>query len=310
MTSILPPLSDLPSSAPHSKRPRTQEEAEDEIAGLRAEVESLKVTVDLLLKEVAALKASTPASVPSQPSPSRPSYREALGEAPRSAPPIPPSDGWTEVPRSKKPLKKTPKMPESSTRTSSTKTPARSSKETRRSLKDSLEGLSATQKLKVLLRSPRTEEDRTTLVDIVTVALPLSMKAQSQPMTAWKQALQEITGHQPLLISLIHPCRAEVFFDAKVSTQARETLSQQGYLQDPVAFEERDLVRRKRAYLSGYFLPLRRATLQGLDPTQQMQILQLAETDLATRMSDPATRKQWMFQIKKDREWLQHIMQE
>jgi hypothetical protein len=68
-------------------------------------------------------------------------------------------------------------------------------------LKDSLGDLSGPDKLKVLLRSPRPEEDRTTFVDIVTATLPLSTKAQAQPMMAWKQALQEITGHQPLLVS-------------------------------------------------------------------------------------------------------------
>jgi hypothetical protein len=171
--------------------------------------------------------------------------------------------------------------------------------------------LSGPDKLKVLLRSPRPEEDRTTLVDIVTATLPLSTKAQAQPMMAWKQALQEITGHQPLLVSLINPCRAEVYLDSKVSTQVRDILSQQGYLQDPSELGERDLVRRKRAYLSGYFLPLRRAALQGLDSMQQLELLQLAEEDLSpSKHPDPITRKQWMFHIKKDRQWIEGTMEE
>jgi hypothetical protein len=174
-----------------------------------------------------------------------------------------------------------------------------------------LDGLSAADKLKVLLRSSRSEEDRTTLVDIVTATLPLSRKAQAQPVTAWKQALQGITGHQPLLVSLINPCKAELFFDVTVSTPVKDILNQQGYLLDPVELQDRDLVRRKSAYLSGYFLPLRRAALQGLDSTQQLHILDLAEKDLSpAKHPDPMSRKQWTFQIKKDRQWIQDTMAE
>ena len=277
---------------------------EDELLELRAEVEALRATVDLLLKEVAALKEPRTAPVPApptpSPAPSRPSYREAaMSGTSRN----PPSDGWTEVPRSKRSLK-TSKQPVP------VKTP--SSKATPSSLKDSLGGLSAAEKLKVLLRSPRPDHDRTTMVDIVTVNLPLSKKAQAQPMVAWKQAVKEITGHQPLLVSLVHPCRAEVYVDSAVSMEVKERLRPQGYLEeDPPELEERDLVRRKRAYLSGYFLPLRRATLQGLDPTQQLQVLQMAEADLnPSKHPDQMTRKQWMFQIKKDRQWIEGFTME
>jgi hypothetical protein len=179
-------------------------------------------------------------------------------------------------------------------------------------LKDSLGGLSAAEKLKVLLRSSKPEQERTTMVDIVTVALPLSKKAQAQPMVAWKQAVKEMTGHQPLLVSLVHPCRAELYVDSAISTEVKERLSLLGHLQEaPPELGERDLVRRKRAYLSGYFLPLRRAALQGLDPTQQLQVLQQAEADLnPIKHPDQMSRKQWMFQIKKDREWIAGVTME
>jgi len=131
-------------------------------------------------------------------------------------------------------------------------------------------------------------------------------------MVAWKQALRELTGHQPLHVSLINPCQAELYFDTKVSAAVQDSLRQQGYLMDPFELQDdRDLERRKRAYLSGYFLPLRRATLQGLDPTQQLRVLDLAEKDLSpTKHPDPVTRKQWTYQIGKDRQWIQDIMRE
>jgi hypothetical protein len=118
-------------------------------------------------------------------------------------------------------------------------------------------------------------------------------------------------GYQPRLVSLINPCKADLFFDVKVLTQVKDSLHQQGFHSDPVELQDRDLVRRKSAYLSGYFLPLRRAALQGLDPAQQLQVLDLAAKDLSpAKHPDSTTRKQWTFQIKKDRDWIQSTMAE
>ena len=272
------------------------------MANLLAEIETLKSRVNFLEKEVASLRAPSTPPAPSQSVPMPPrSYRDATAsKVPTTSNP---SEGWTQVGGTKRRAssKSKPKP--------ATKDP--SSKVTPRSLKDSLEGLSSTDKLKVLLRPPRPEQDRTTFVDIVTVTLPLSRKAQVQPMVAWKQTLQELTGHRPLLVSLINPGKAEVFYDVKVSTQVKDSLSQRGFLSDPVDLQERDLARRKSAYLSGYFLPLRRAALQGLDPSQQLQVLDLAVKDMSSPKSpDATTRKQWTFQINKDREWIQGTMAE
>jgi hypothetical protein len=187
--------------------------------------------------------------------------------------------------------------------------PSKELKTSSKSFKDSLGGLTGSEKLKVLLRVPRSEEEKTSCVEVLTVSLPLSKKAQAQPLVAWKQAILELTGHQPLLVSLIHPCRAEVYMDLKVSTTVKETLRGLGYLQDPLQLDERDLVRRKRAYLSGYFLLLRRAALQGLESNRQLELLQMVEAELSPeKYPDQSTRKQWMFQVKKDREWVQRMM--
>ena len=168
----------------------------------------------------------------------------------------------------------------------------------------SLAGLKEEDKLKILLRPSIPEAERTAKVDIVMVTLPLSKKAQLQPMTAWKQTMKAMTGHEPLLVSLVHPCRAEVYLDSKVSDQVKETLQARGYLQDSMYEpDDRDLARRKVAYLNGYFKLLRQAAFEGLTPNQQLELLDRAQKDLTpARYPSALTRKQMLFQIRRDRE--------
>jgi hypothetical protein len=172
-----------------------------------------------------------------------------------------------------------------------------------------LAGLSGTEKLKVLLRTPKSDEEKTECVEMLSIQLPLSLRAQTQPLTAWKQTLQELLGHQPLLISLINPCRGEIYLDMKDSSRAKTLL--EPYLQEPQPPGSRDLGRRAQAYLRGYFLPLRRAALAGFDPPDQLEILQRAELTLtASRYPEDSTRKRLKFQVQKDREWVEATMTE
>jgi hypothetical protein len=176
------------------------------------------------------------------------------------------------------------------------------------SLKTSLNNLNKEEKLKVLLRSPRPPEKQTSEVVIVTARLPLSMKAQAHPMVAWKQVLKELCGHRPLQISLINPCKGEIFLDSETVLAVKETLSKEGYLTDNLELVEKDLERRKQVYLNGYFLPLRREALRGFTPENQLKLLDLATADLP-KIADPLKRKQWKFQIAKDRSWIQGLME-
>jgi hypothetical protein len=84
----------------------------------------------------------------------------------------------------------------------------------------------------------------------------------------------------------------------------KQALSKGGYLLEDRPVLERDLERRKQVYLRGYFLPLRRAALAGFSPDLQLKLLEMAWTSLA-KMPDPQVRRQWQFQIKKDRSWVQ-----
>jgi hypothetical protein len=139
-------------------------------------------------------------------------------------------------------------------------------------------------------------------ISSVMVSLPFTMKARQQPMLAWKASMKALTGHPPLAISLFNPGKAEVFYDTALILSVRESLS--AYLLNEAGVQERDLQRRKTMYFKGFFLPLRRAALQGFSVEAQHQLLDLAEKDLP-RIPETDKRKQWKFHIFKDRSWLQ-----
>jgi hypothetical protein len=143
----------------------------------------------------------------------------------------------------------------------------------------------------------------------MTVTLPLSKKAQEKPMMAWKQALASLTGHVPLMVSLINPGRGEVWYDSKAAPEVSSVLSREGYLVENVVVTEKDLGRRMQAYLAGYFLLLRREALTGFSPDLQLKILDLAATNLKAKFPDRLTQQQWKHQIAKDRLWIQDEME-
>ena len=158
------------------------------------------------------------------------------------------------------------------------------------------------EKINLLFRQPKLKQDSTTEIGKLTLSLPLSTKARSQPRLAWNEALVVLTGQRPL--ALLNPGKGEVFYDMKVLDSIREPLS--AYQQDNLEIHEKDLIRRKHMYFKGFFLPLRRAALQDFSEELQLKLLDLAEQDL-TKISDTNYRKQWKFQIQKDRCWIQSM---
>jgi hypothetical protein len=170
------------------------------------------------------------------------------------------------------------------------------------SLRSSLDRATKEETLKSLLRVPKPPEERSSEIVILSATLPLTRKAQVQPMVSWKRALKTLTGQLPLTISLINPFRAELFYDSSRASEVREVLREKRYLiEETQELCEKDLVRRKGAYLDGYFLPLRRAALVGFDPVQQLKILDLASDCLEKRFGDRLMVRQWKHQIAKDR---------
>jgi hypothetical protein len=162
--------------------------------------------------------------------------------------------------------------------------------------------------LKVLLRVAKPPEERSSEIVILLAKLPLTKKAQSQPMLAWKQALKTLTGHLPLSISLINPCKAELFYDSKQASEVSQALKELDYLiEEHPELTDRDLGRRTRAYLDGYFLPLRRAALTGFSLELQKKVLGHSSECLRTKFPDKLTQQQWKHQIAKDLAWIEPV---
>jgi hypothetical protein len=172
----------------------------------------------------------------------------------------------------------------------------------KQSLKETLgQATSREEKLKLILRTPKAPEERVSEVSSIRASLPLSRRAHSQPMLAWKQALEGLTGHTPLMVSLLNPCQGEVFYDSKTAPEVSQILKQKGYLvETPQALSEKDIVRRKQAYLAAHFLPLRRAALEGFCPDLQRKMLEQAATSVTSKFSDRWTQHRWKHQITKD----------
>jgi hypothetical protein len=124
-------------------------------------------------------------------------------------------------------------------------------------------------------------------------------------MAAWKALVCSWTGVTPLLISLVNPGVAEIFFDGKdfqKAWTALQTFNVQ--VDDPrdQKIGQRDLTRRATAYTSSRFLLLRRCTLAGFSTPLKHQLLQKAG-DLAYKY-DKLTRQRIQYAVARDLEWL------
>jgi hypothetical protein len=316
--------SDQFSSEPQAPK-RLRQDPEITDTGLRMEVEALKSLVESLREEVLLLRTE----LKQNPKPTPKSFKDALN---------PPSLPQTDKSSSK--AKNSAEKSKSKISTSSSKIsvdpppkisvdpPPKISKSTPEpewtqvqskklsksskvlatpSLKSVLEkATTPAEKLKLLLRSPKLV-DRSEEVSPLMVNLPLSRKAQSQPMMAWKQVMESVTGHCPVSVSLIHPWKGEVFYDSKLVPVVSKALREAGYLIENFQISDKDLNRRSAAYLNGHYLPLRRAAWQGFSAEKQLQLLNLAENQILKKFSDSIDRKKWKYQIELDRRFLQEM---
>jgi hypothetical protein len=305
---------DSVSSQPTSKRSREsldssgsdREVLMEQLKFLTNQVSQLCSTVEFLVKEIATLKqaqgpltfkealnkplATTGAGKASEIAPKQGKNKltSSMTSPPTSAPAV--QNKGTEIPAAWTTVgpKKIPRKIPSNTLTEDLKKV--STKE---------------EKLKLLLKKSISPDQRSDLVASLMVKLPLSNKAQKTPVSSWKSAMLELTGHQPLAISIVHPCKAEVFFDGNVIDSVANSLRSEDYLCPDEPLTDKDLSRRKSSYLQGYFRPLRRVMLQGFSKAQQLKVLELAEISSKTIFTDPQDRKKWKNHCLKDREWIQ-----
>lgn len=193
--------------------------------------------------------------------------------------------GWQEV-RRRAPVREP----------AASRTPAAS-----RSFKDILLGSTPAETLSAVLRVQEPPESRTTGVVTVMAKLPLRTRARAQPLLAWKAALKALKAPEVLRISLLNPCLAELYVDEAQVESLCGVLRRSGYLVSK-ELSVRDVERRARDYLRGFFRPLRRAALSALAQNLPEAVLAKAEEKLVGL--DPHQRKMWRFQLQLDREWL------
>jgi hypothetical protein len=159
-------------------------------------------------------------------------------------------------------------------------------------------------KLTALLRQPLTEDQLSTKVCSATFSLPLTAKARQDPWHAWEEAVKALTGITPLAVSLHAPGKGEVFYDFRHQNAIHSSLSKVGTLHEE-ALVEKDIKRRARAYLNGYFKTLRLATLQGFSVQQQVAVLAEAEELLKAKKSfNSSKRSKWQKTITYDRQFI------
>jgi len=146
------------------------------------------------------------------------------------------------------------------------------------SLKASLSQLpTAEEKLKCLLKIPIDTSDPAYVKDIksATIFLPLSGKARQHPQVAIAEAIQAWSGHKVLLISILTPNIAEIFFDARLEDKILKLPRGVRKIENMVT--TRDIPRRMRACLQAHFSGLREATLRGFPAHRQLEILRGAQ---------------------------------
>lgn len=133
------------------------------------------------------------------------------------------------------------------------------------------------------IKKPRGEDEKTKEVVSIQLDMKLTAAGRQNSRLAWNQVLTAMgVKDKILLMSPINSDIVEVYLDVKHLPEVETKLRSMGENRmkiiehDKVKVKERDTARRARAYTRGYFLPLRRAALQGFSAAQQTLMLQAA----------------------------------
>jgi hypothetical protein len=163
-----------------------------------------------------------------------------------------------------------------------------------------LEKATPQKKLELLLRQPVPEDKLVQEIKSITITTKeLSARARQAPITAWQTLFKAWTSQPPLSVSLLNPSTAEFFYDGRLhNTLLMNMHPSFTIITNPPELTQRDLQRRAKVYLRGYFKALRLSALQALTNDQKQQVLQYASTMTASR--DPTTSSRWKKTIRYD----------
>jgi hypothetical protein len=116
---------------------------------------------------------------------------------------------------------------------------------------------------------------------------------------AWKAAIKAWSGgKEALMISLLAPGKAEVFFRSKDKEDILRL--PKGATLSSHTLCDKDLPRRSRAYLQGYYKELRMATIQDLDNNSKHLLLMKARELLPTVFRQKDLQNRWSKTIDYD----------
>jgi hypothetical protein len=169
----------------------------------------------------------------------------------------------------------------------------------KKSFKDVLKSSTPEETLKKVLQEET--QERSQGVIKLQVKLNLTAKARKEPLLSWRAVLKALNAPKILGISLLSPSQAELYVEKSRATELEGLLRSKGYLCQH-CLSERDVARRARDYLHGYFLPLRRAALEDLSPRLRAMTLKIVEEKI--QEMEPIGKKQWNYQLQKDLLWL------
>jgi hypothetical protein len=159
------------------------------------------------------------------------------------------------------------------------------------------------EKLNLLLRSVRPQTDQPKIIMSTIMSLNLRSNVRSTPMVAWKAAVKAWSGKDPLLISLFAPGKAEIFYEFKDTEDIFRVPAGCKIFQAEVT--KKDVPRRARAYLHGYYKELRRAACLGFDFESKKLLLEQASKLLPTMFHSKDIRQRWEKTIAYDLSQLQ-----
>jgi hypothetical protein len=154
-------------------------------------------------------------------------------------------------------------------------------------------------KFRALLQNPLEKEKPKVMSAILT--MDLNKEAQKSPYLAWRTAVHTWSGVKPLLISIRSPNQAEIFFDARHVSQISKLPPEVSDLGTTSILLPKDILRRAKMYLQGYYKDLRLATLAGFHPQNQLQVLATAESLLPSHFMHQTDQFRWQKTIWYDR---------
>jgi hypothetical protein len=156
-------------------------------------------------------------------------------------------------------------------------------------------------KIKLIIKQPLPEEKIVNEISSIVLTTNFSTKARTSPILAWKILVKSWTDHYPLMISIINPNTAEIFYDSRQESKLLSNLLPTvKVIQREVGYS--DISRRAKLYLTGYFKNLRLSALKDFSPHQKSQVLMRAQEIIPKLMKDPALAKRWkktiLFDVK------------